>query len=98
MAYIDLVICKAYRESKPQIYQAPPWSGLKAGDEVIVESVKGESHAVVDRAINVDSTDTRELDFIMTLGGEKKLKKILKKVEYKVYEYEEDDNGRVNNI
>ena len=40
--YCDLVICTNKENSSTHMFQAPAWSGLKKGDDVIVETKDNE--------------------------------------------------------
>lgn len=87
---IDLVLC-----SNGLIYQAPSYSGLQKGDEVIVESNSGMN----DVNTTVDSTYTISLDcekdlmvFVMRTSRQMTpLKKVLKKLKAIEFEYTEDE-------
>lgn len=96
--YIDLVICKHGNNPNAFIFQAPEWSTLKAGDKVIVETKKGEAEATVERVYTVNTTDKEEFEFIMMASGASlPLKKVLKKVTYKVFRYEDEGSEHEKN-
>lgn len=85
--FIDLVVLK----NRLYVFQAPAFSGLKEGDEVVIKSDK-EEVATVERVYTARKSGA-ELDFILTASGTiLPLRKILKKLDYKEFEYE--DEGR----
>ena len=92
--YIDLVICKHGNNPNAFIFQAPEWSALKTGDKVIVENKKGESEATVERVYTVNTKDREEFEFIMMASGATlPLKKVLKKVTYRDFKYENEGSA-----
>lgn len=87
--------------SKSFVFRAPAWSNLFKGDKVIVETRKGESEAIVEKAMTVDISDEDEFEFILIASGVTlPLKKVLKKVIYREFEYEkevsEDEEKRLD--
>lgn len=92
--YIDLVLVKHHEtDYETYMFQAPRWSDLKKGDEVIVETCIGEQKAKVIDSYTI-STDynEEEFNFILTASKAKlPLKKVLKKVEYHEYSYPEPE-------
>lgn len=92
--YIDLVICKHANSDHPYIFKAPAWSYLKKGDDVIVETKRGEQPAKVERVYTVDTTDSDEFEFILMASGvTTPLRKVLKKIEYKEFEYDDEEDS-----
>ena len=92
--YIDLVACKHANNDKVFLFRAPRFSYLNKGDMVIVETKNGESEATVEASRTVDLHDNDFVEFICCLSGaELPLKRVLKKVTYREFDYmEEDDN------
>ena len=86
---IDLVLC-----TNGAIYQAPSYSGLKKGDEVIVESDSGmnEINTSVDSSYTIDLDCEKELMiFILRTARQMTpLKKILKKIKAIDFDYSEE--------
>lgn len=81
--FIDLVVL----ENSNNVYQAPAFSGLKEGDEVVVKRHSEEEVFTVERVYTARKNGA-ELDFILTASGTKlPLKRILKKVDYKEFDY-----------
>lgn len=92
--YIDLVICKHANSDHPYIFKAPAWSNLNAGDDVFVETKHGEKIATVERKYTVDTTDNDEFEFILMASGvTTPLRKVLKKIEYKEFEYDDEEDS-----
>ena len=94
MEYIDLVLVKHKpTDHETYLFQAPRWSGLKKGDEVVVETSRGEKHGVViDCHTTSPEYDTNEFGFIITASkATLPLKKVLQKVEYKTFVYPEEE-------
>lgn len=93
--YIDLVICDVERNGRLgksqeiKVCQAPAWSGLERGDEVIIGREHEEARGVVKRLYTIENGGA-ELEFILVASGHvPPLYKILKKVLYKEFEYQE---------
>ena len=85
--YFDFVLCKQ-ENGKNYLFHAPAFSKLAKGDLVKVETVHGEKLATVVSCITLDDA---KIDFIMNAtGAPKDVKKVLAKVEYSDFEYEED--------
>ena len=92
--YVDLVVCKHDGCDAHFLFQAPAWSGLEEGDLVIVY---GDQKATVMNKITVDPT-SEEYDFIVdATNAIKPLKRVLKKVTFRDFVYEEVDNEQSNN-
>ena len=93
MSYIELVVCKHPIIEKKFLFCAPPWSGLKTGDEVIVDTKKGEQPATVVTKTLVEK-DSEVYGFILeSTGATLPLRRVLKKIEYKTFEYEEENEN-----
>lgn len=92
--YIDLVCCKHEGNPQPFLFRAPAWSNLKKGDGCIVETKNGQYLAKVENCITISpNSDSDELLFILQgYGATLPLKKVLKKITYKEFKYEEDEN------
>lgn len=93
--YIDLVLCHFEHEEINHLYQAPKWSELHEGDEVLVEVVGGVEHAIVTESLTVDAVNKSEkTEFILKAFNEKdfNLKKVVEKIWHQKYLYEEDNN------
>ena len=67
MSYIDLVLCETNQGIT--LYQAPKFSMLKEGDEVIVKDAKGKDVVVHVKNVMSISKISDEYDFITTLNG-----------------------------
>lgn len=88
--YFDFVLCKQ-ENGKNYLFHAPAFSKLKKGDLVKVETVHGEKLATVVSCITLAENDDAKIDFIMNAtGAPKDVKKVLAKVEYSDFEYEDE--------
>lgn len=95
MKFVKLVAVKfAFpKNGKNYLFVAPFLADMNAGDEVIVDTAKGEQRATV-----VSFTDVRdggdEYKFIISaMGATIPLKKVLARLTMYRYMYEEDGNG-----
>lgn len=94
--YIDLVVCKHYGNDTPFLFQAPAWSHLKEGDRVVVDTRKGEHEATVVFSDCVD-VESDEMNLaICASNATLPLRKVLKKVVYREFEYKEDEDEQSN--
>lgn len=81
--FIDLVILENFKH----VFQAPAFSELSKGDEVVIS---GNVKAIVERVYTTRKNGV-ELDFILTASGTNlPLQKILKKVDYKNFKYKDE--------
>lgn len=90
--YIDLVLCRHAESGKPFLFRAPFCSGVEKGDNVIVETKRGESPAEV-IAVQRTSVGDKEYSFaVLAAGATEPLKRVKKIVTYTtlVYEGEEE--------
>ena len=88
--YIDLVICEFSGNVSSEVFVAPQFSGLKKGDEVVVEHEQAEYFGTVENCITV-SEDEDAFDFILDATGTKTpLKKVLKKITYHDFKYKNE--------
>lgn len=87
MSYVDLVICESSTK-RAMLFQAPKFSMLKPGDEVIVENE--ESKFRVKDVINL-SKQSEEYRFITELYCVTEPSKLLGKVSFQKFEYKESD-------
>ena len=96
MAYIDLVLCKHSESGKLFLFEAPPFSYLAKGDEVIVETRHGETSATVRMSYTVEA-ESKAYDFIVeAAGATHPLKRVLKECQYKELIYKEEENGNAD--
>lgn len=97
--YIGLAVCQLDNNEK-KLFETPAWRSLATGDRVIVEGSRENSgnYATVLSAFTARTKDSfHELEFILTASGETMpLKKVVAKVEYDYFKYEEDDYERTD--
>ena len=92
--YFDFVLCKHANNDKTYLFHAPAFSYLKKGDFVEVETSKGRQLAMVISCFTLSKSETDKIDFIMNAtGASKDVKKVLSKVDYKEFEYEQEDEA-----
>ena len=91
--YTDYVLCKRNWNQSVELFIAPAFSNLEQGDLVVVEPEGKDMLAKVMAVITIENTDIKSKDFVLqATRTEGKIKRILSKIRYHVYEYEEDDN------
>ena len=91
--YIDLVACKHPNDNRAYLFKAPNFSHLKNGDKVIVETRLGEKEVEVVATYTIGSDQDELLSMIIALSGaEIPLKRVLKKITYREFEYEEEES------
>lgn len=96
--FIDLVVCKHSANDNAYVFQAPAFSLLRKGDKVIVETKQGEQMAEVERVYTARNSG-EELDFILIASGATlPLKRVLKKVTYKEFEYEKGSQNEESRL
>lgn len=89
--YLDLVLCKHPNCEKKYLFRAPSYSNLEVGDEVVVETKKGEQPATVLAQLHVDNA-SREYKFITEFVEAKEpLKRVLKILKYYEIGYEDEE-------
>lgn len=89
--YIDLVIAKHDGNDKKFLFVAPAFSHLKKADDIVCETEKGASRATVIASVTVRRNGS-EYEFIKDLtGAYEPLKKVMAKVTYIEFEWEEDN-------
>lgn len=87
--YIDLVVCKHDNSDTPYLFYAPEWSSLKEGDRVLVEIKRGVKEATVVFSGTVE-LNSDEYKLALSASNAKELKKVLKKIVYKEFDYKEE--------
>ena len=93
MSYIDLVACKHPNDNRAYLFKAPSFSRLENGDKVIVETRLGEKEVEVITTYTIGSDEAELLSMIYALSGaEIPLKRVLKKITYREFEYEEEES------
>lgn len=90
MLYIELVVCKHPNCKKNFLFYAPAWTGLKKGDEVIVDTKKGEQPAIVQSKTIVEEGSEVYSFILESTGATLPLRKVLKVVFYRELEYKEE--------
>lgn len=90
--YVDFVLCKHENSDKTYLFRAPAFSGLKKGNQVIVDTKYGQKIATVVSSVLVDVENEPMIDFIMNAThAESDVKKVLSKVVYQEMDYSKED-------
>lgn len=95
--YVDLILVKHQNPHTKRLYlyEAPPWSGISSGDQVLVEPQSGDEPVLVDvqNAYTIER-DRGEYRFILSCtGATEPLKRVVAKLCYKIFD--EKDYGDV---
>ena len=92
--YIDLVLCKNGKNKQTFLFQAPGFSRLSTGDEVICDTVLGKQKMTVVEVMSIsNATEPRAYNMVLkAAGATEPLKKVISKIEYSEFKYEEDEN------
>ena len=91
--YIDLVACKHPNYNKAYLFKAPQFSHLEKGDKVIVETENRDAEAEVVATYTIGGDDDELWSmFIALSGAEIPLKKVLKKITYREFKFEEEES------
>ena len=91
MKAIGLALCKHDGCERGYLFQMPQYGNLDEGDRVIVETRNGEKEAVVLSAATVYDTDDGYQMILKASGAHEPLRKVLRKIIYKEFTYEDDE-------
>lgn len=94
--YIDLVLVRHNEKGKLFLFQAPAFSHIEAGTEVIVDTVLGKATGVVIFGSITVEDGSDEMNFVATAAGAKSpLRKVLSVVHRieRTMEYDEDEKN-----
>ena len=92
MNYVDYVVCQHHHDDRLFLFYAPAWSRLKAGDEVIVDTVRGQFPAVVVEVSTIQKDDEPLKNMIKRLAGATEpLRRVISKVRFDELTYETED-------
>ena len=104
MKFIDIVAVRFCVNNDPKdlltelhLFEAPAWSALKEGSEVMVNDFYlGERMAKVVKCYTINPS-SEEFEFILAITNSgKKLGRVLGKIDYTEFKYEEEKNGTDN--
>lgn len=88
MAYTYLVVCKHDENGKAFLFEAPSY--IEPNTEVMVETQRGKTHAVVIGSQFAEIGSELYNLFIATLGAKLPLKHVLGKYLYTEFEYKKE--------
>ena len=91
MNMIGLALCRHNNSGQGYLFQMPKYENLKEGDRVIVDTQKGEQEAVIVESATVCEDDSEIQMIIKAAGATLPLRRVLRKIVYKEFEYEEDE-------
>ena len=97
--YMGLAVCMIDGNEKSILVECPPFADLKQGDKVVVQGLTdiGRYATIVSRYDARINDVYHELEFILSASDSiLPLRKIVSKVTYHNYEYEEEENGELN--
>ena len=90
--YICIVVVDKLSACERRLYQAPAFSSIKPGDEVICETPQGQRNGIVVDVEDISKTN-HYLEFVLNAMQETlPLPKIISKVSYEKLKYESEDN------
>lgn len=91
ITYEDLIVCKFDGCDKPYLFRATPWSNIKAGDEVLVETRHGNKHATA-LGRELFEVGSERYEFIIEASGATlPLKRVLGYYKYTEFDYKEEE-------
>lgn len=89
--FIDLVICTYPVSNKKYLFEAPRWSGLEQGDEVVVEDAQGKHTALVVDCSTFQKRDDKYRFVVNAMNAELPLARVVSKIEYRKFDWKEDE-------
>ena len=92
--FIDIALVQ-HDDFDTYTYEAPAFSGLKVGDEVITDGEFKYNTGKV-KAVCTINPNSDEFGYILALEGTEKLRRIMAKVEYTDFVYPEESNESDN--
>ena len=88
--YIDLVLVKHQEDSEQYwLFQAPRWSHLAEGTEVLCDTKIGKTRGFVVASCTVEP-DSAECEMMKLACGATELRKILGTIKFKELDYSDD--------
>lgn len=91
--YVDLVAVEHEPAGIIYLFQAPAWSRLKHDDKVVVRTKYGITEGTVVSSITIDPTSEAFDMYVKVARAELPLAKVLGKLEYREFVYEEEEDG-----
>lgn len=92
MKYIDLVLCQHPNDNRNFLFVAPAWSRLQRGDNVMVDTRNGKCLAIVQDTALVEKDSDLYIFIVTASKATLPLKKVISKIEYHEFEYEEESD------
>jgi len=89
--FIDLVAVSFPLDKRNYLYEAPRWTGLEQGDEVIVQDDDGRHSGIVLDSVTVTKDDDKYNFIVNAMGAEKPLARVIQKVTYHKLDWKEDE-------
>lgn len=91
--YVDLVLCKFEGTPKKYLFKAPFASYISKGDEVVVETKKGEQRATVVAVCSTEEGGEAFDCLVQVTGATLPLKKVVAKMFYQKIDYKEGEDA-----
>lgn len=92
--YVKYVVCKHTDNGKIYLFNAPFYSNINSGDEVLVDTQFGEKRATVLETCDVCTGSDVEKTLLMLTGANKKtIKRVIGKYNFIKFDYEDDENN-----
>jgi len=89
--FIDLVVCTYPVSNKKYLYEAPKFSGLEQGDEVIVKDAAGDHAAIVLECETFTKDDEKYCFIVNAMNAELPLARVMSKIVYHKFDWKEDE-------
>ena len=90
--FIDLVVVSFPLDKRNYLYEAPRWTGLEQGDDIVVQEKDGYKHeGIVIDSVTVTKDDDKYNFIVNAMGAEKPLARVVSKIEYRKLDWKEDE-------
>lgn len=92
--FIDLVIVSYPVSTRVDLFEAPAFTHLEQGDEVLVQEVEnyaGKRHGIVVDSVTVTKDDDKYNFILNAMHAEKPLQRVLSKIVYREIDWKEDE-------
>ena len=94
--YVDLVLARHDTESRcatDYLFEAPSWTYLNAGDEIMVDTKNGIAHATVEAVCTVTKDSSEYWFIVKACKAYAPLRRVLSRVMYREFTYEDEEEN-----
>lgn len=91
--YVQFVVCEHVGERKKYLFYAPPFSNIKKGDEVLVDTQFGKQRATVVAVCSTSSDDVERTLRVLAGAEDKPIKRVIGKYQFTNFDYDEDETN-----